>query len=81
MPRLIHRTGSCDNGPCPNVFDIEGDGLEDMAGIQGTTLTDPAALAQLSQMPAHESVVMVPRRLLLEYADQLRNGSGDHDAR
>jgi hypothetical protein len=62
------------------VFDMEGDGLEDMAAIQGRTLTDRAALAQLSQMPAHESVVLVPRRLLLEYASQLQNGGGD-DAR
>jgi hypothetical protein len=70
--QLIHRAGSCEDGPCPNVFDVTGDDQEDMTGIQGTTLTDPSALAQLSRMPTHESIVLVPRQLLLEYADRVR---------
>jgi hypothetical protein len=70
--QLIHRAGSCEDGPCPNVFDVTGDGQEDMAAIQGTTMTDPSALARLSRMPAHESLVLVPRQLLLEYADRVR---------
>ncbi len=78
--QLIHRAGTCEDGPCPNVFDVTGDGREDMAGIQGATLTDPSALAQVSRMPAHESMVLVPRQLLLEYADRVRaeeRGSDD----
>lgn len=129
MLKLIHRAGSCENGPCPNAFDVTGGGREDWAAVQGTTvggtsapsrwsavmvprqlvieyaslirdavppgaapqppgtfgvaddgperavisgetMTDPAALAQLSGMPAHESVVLIPRRLIAEYASQ-----------
>ena len=61
MLKLIHRAGSCENGPCPNLFDVAGEGREDMAAVQGTTVTGPGAAA-------HESVVLVPRRLVLEYA-------------
>ena len=133
MLRLIHRAGSCENGPCPNVFDVAGDGRIDMIAVQGTTMTDAgtrtrqsvvlvpgqlildyaalfpgaemaeskpdwslfdvssdhsgkiavrgetmtdaSALAQLSGMPAYESVVLVPRRLVLEYADRIRTES------
>jgi hypothetical protein len=72
MLRLIHRVGTCENGPCPNVFDVAGEGREDMVAIQGEQLTDHAALAQLSQMPAHEAIVLFPRHLILEYADRIR---------
>ena len=72
MLRLIHRAGSCENGPCPNVFDVAGEGREDMVAIQGEVLTDPWALAQVSQMPAHEGLILFPRRLILEYADRMR---------
>ena len=72
MPQLVHRAGSCEDGPCPNVFDVTGDGCEDMAAVQGDAQVDPAMLAQLSRMPAHERLVLVPRRLLLEYADRVR---------
>jgi hypothetical protein len=119
MLRLIHRAGSCENGPCPNLFDVAGDGREDMVAVQGATMTDattaahesavlvprrliieyadlvqgavtpgdsredtiaisgetmtdPSALAQLSGMPAHESVVLVPRQFIIEYASQIR---------
>ena len=76
MLRLIHRAGTCENGPCPNVFDVVGESREDMVAIQGETLTDLMALAQLSGMPGHESVVLVPRQLILEYADQVRKEAG-----
>jgi hypothetical protein len=130
MLRLVHRAGSCENGPCPNVFDVAGGGRVDMIAVQGTTMTDAdtpphrsavlvprqlvidyaalfpgadvagsesdrslfdvtgdrngtitvkgktmtdaSALAQLSGMPTHESVVLVPRRLVLEYADRIQ---------
>jgi hypothetical protein len=77
---LIHRAGTCEDGTCPNVWDVTGDGTEGMAAIRGTTLTDPGALAQLSLMPPHESMLLVPRRLLLEYADRVRAESRDDDA-
>ena len=65
---LAHRAGSCNNGPCPNVFDTDED---DLVAVQGTSLTDPEALAQLDRMPRHESVVLVPRSLLVEYVRKL----------
>jgi hypothetical protein len=64
--RLFHRTGSCDNGPCPNVFDT--DGPEGLVAVQGKRLADAQALRQLCKMPADETVVLVPRALLVEYA-------------
>jgi hypothetical protein len=65
MLKLIHRAGSCENGPCPNLFDVTGDGRENMAAVQGATVANPAAAA-------HESVVLVPRRLVLEYASLIQ---------
>lgn len=70
--RLIHRAGPCENGPCPNVFDTD-DGT--LVAVQGAQLVDADALAQLNQMPSHETVVLVPRELLLEYAKQTGNGA------
>jgi hypothetical protein len=80
MAKLIHRAGSCENGPCPNVFDVVGDGLEDMIAIQGAKFIDPNALAQLSQMPSHEGLILFPRQLILEYADRIRREETAVDA-
>jgi hypothetical protein len=63
---LIPRTSGCEDGNCPGVSDVIDDGLEDMAAVQGSTLTG------LAGIPGHESVVLVPRRILLEYADKVR---------
>ena len=70
--RLIHRAGPCENGPCPNVFDTDD---ESLVAVQGAQLADADALAQLSQMPAHETVVLVPRELLMEYARKVQAGA------
>ncbi|MFC9693485.1 hypothetical protein ACFTSF_33355 [Kribbella sp. NPDC056951] len=70
--RLIHRVGSCKDGSCPNVFDTDVEGL---VAIQGAELIDAEALGQLSRMPAHETVVLVPRDLLIEYAQKVQAGS------
>lgn len=68
--RLIHRAGGCDDGTCPNVFDTDqkNDDQEELVAVQGSTLIDADALARLRRMPDHESVVLVPKILLLEYA-------------
>jgi hypothetical protein len=122
--RLTRRAGSCDNGPCPNIFDTDTAGLaavqgtrrtdpsgtsvlvprtllteyvravasdappqvpnldgqalavsavvdtdhDDLVAVRGPELADPEALAQLDQMPAHETVVLVSQAALLEYA-------------
>ena len=72
--RLTHRAGTCDNGPCPNVFDTDSliDDRDMLVAVQGTTLTDSAALAQLSGLPANETVVLVPRQLLVDYAQSVQ---------
>lgn len=70
--RLIHRVGPCRDGPCPNVFDTDEGSL---VAVQGAELVDPDALAQLSRMPDHETVVLVPRELLLEYARKVQAGA------
>lgn len=80
MARLIHRAGSCENGPCPNVFDVAGDGLENMVGVQGAVLTDPPALAQVSEMPAEETIVLIPRQVLREYLELMREEEGEGDS-
>jgi hypothetical protein len=71
--RLIHRAGPCKDGPCPNVFDTDTEG---MVAIQGAELVDAEARAQLSRMPAHETVVLVPRELLMEYVRNVQVESG-----
>jgi hypothetical protein len=53
------------------VFDTD-DG--ELVAVQGAELVDADALAQLSQMPANETVVLVPRALLLEYAKLVQPG-------
>ena len=49
-----------------NVFDCAP--RPELVAVQDGRLTDPDALAQLSRMPDHEIVVLVPRTLLVEYA-------------
>ncbi|MFF1817406.1 hypothetical protein ACFVWG_08925 [Kribbella sp. NPDC058245] len=43
--------------------------------VQGAELVDADALAQLTDMPGHETVVLVPRELLLEYARKVSDGA------
>jgi hypothetical protein len=68
MPRLIHRAGTCDNGPCPNLFELDTD--PGTVAIQGTT-ADPQLLGQLPGMPGYESLVLFPKALIIEYARKL----------
>ena len=67
--RLIHQAGPCDNGPCPNVFAVDGD--PDTLAVQGTELVDAEALGQLPLKPDHETLVLVPRALIVEYAQSM----------
>jgi hypothetical protein len=55
------------------VFDTDAEG---MVAIQGAELVDAEARAQLSRMPAHETVVLVPRELLMEYVRNVQVESG-----
>lgn len=69
--RLILRARRSDSGLSPSIFDTDEDG---QVAVQGTELLDPEALAQLGDLPNHETVVLVPRELLTEYARLSREG-------
>jgi hypothetical protein len=62
--RLTRRHADCNDGTCPTI--IETDDPE-LIVIQGTTLTDPEALADLGPIPDHEQVVLFPRAQLTRY--------------
>ena len=38
-----------------------------LVAVRGTTLTDPEALADAGQSPAHEQVILLPRAILEGY--------------
>ena len=70
--KLIVRSSSCEDGNCPKISDVDGDD-SGMVAVQGTT-------AQAVQgVPGHESVVLIPRQLILDYADSFR-AEATHDA-
>jgi hypothetical protein len=58
----IHR--DCNDGTCPGILDTDDPAV---VGVQGATLTDPQALADLGRIPSHEQVVLLPRSLLESY--------------
>lgn len=62
--RLTRKTGDCDDGTCPAIWDTDD---PQFVAVQGATLTDPEARADLGQIPAHEQVVLLPRALLERY--------------
>jgi hypothetical protein len=57
--RLRKIGGGCDDGTCPAVFETDRGTFV----VQGSIVTDPAALADLD-LPAHETAVEVPASLL-----------------
>ena len=50
--------------PCPAVYDTDD---PEMVGVQGAILTDAQALSDIGEIPAHESVVLLPRGLFESY--------------
>lgn len=67
---LIRLRGACPDGrTCPTVFLTDRGTL----AIVGSTVTDPEVLAGLG-LPAHESVVEIPRSLLPEVTDDADRG-------
>jgi hypothetical protein len=64
--RITRKYGDgCSDGTCPALY--ETDNPEVMA-VQGAILTDAPALADIGQVPGHETVVLIPRTLLDSYA-------------
>ena len=63
--KLIVRSG-CEDGNCPKISDVIDGDAGDMVAVQGPT-------ALVSQgIPDHESVILIPRQIVLEYADRFR---------
>ena len=63
--RLTRKHGDCDDGTCPAIWDTDDPQL---VAVQGAVLTDPQARADLGEIPAHEQVVLLPRKILDSYA-------------
>lgn len=69
---LVAGDASCKKGTCPAVFAIDEQPSE--AVVQGYVVTDADTLAQLG-LPPGETVVRVPRALLLDAAARLGDWS------
>ena len=54
----------CSDATCPAIYDTDD---PEMIGVQGPILTDPQALGEIGQVPAHERVILLPRKLLEDY--------------
>ena len=65
--RITRRTGGCSDGTCPAIYDTDDPAV---VAVQGATLTDAVALADIGQVPGHESVVLLPRSLFESYAKE-----------
>jgi hypothetical protein len=57
--------GGCSDGTCPAIYDLDDPQL---VAVQGATLTDRQALDDIGEIPAHETVVVLPRSLIESYA-------------
>lgn len=62
--RLTRKSGGCDDGTCPAIWDTDD---PQVVAVQGAILTDPAARADLGTVPVHEQVVLLPRAILEGY--------------
>ncbi|WP_018654033.1 hypothetical protein [Actinomadura flavalba] len=61
--RAVKIGGTCEGGTCPTLWRLE----DGRVAVQGFAATDPELLAQLD-LPAGESVVIVPPALLEAFA-------------
>lgn len=71
MDRYVIAGQSCGGGDCPTVHGVPAD--RDNAYVQGYVVTDPQLLAELG-LPAGETVVRVPRSLLIEAGREIEAG-------
>jgi hypothetical protein len=54
----MRQLSGCKSGPCPKVFETDSGDFE----VQGTTVSGNP----LTTVPAHESLVRIPRSVMLE---------------
>jgi hypothetical protein len=72
--RLTRKHGDgCNDGTCPAIYDTDD---PELVAVQGSTLIDREALADLGPIPGHEQVVLLPRALLDGYA--IKETEGDN---
>ena len=64
---ITRKYGDCSDGTCPAIMETDD---PEVIAFQGATLTDPAALADVGDIPAHEGVVLLPRGLIEDYLRQ-----------
>ena len=65
--RITRKYGDCHDGTCPAIMETDDPGV---IAFQGAHLTDPQALADVGDVPAHEGVVLLPRSLVEDYLRQ-----------
>lgn len=61
--RLTRKLGGCKDSTCPAIYETDDPA---MVAVQGSRLTDAAALSDLGTVPDHETVVLIPRHILDE---------------
>ncbi|MFC4585479.1 hypothetical protein [Sphaerisporangium corydalis] len=74
--RLRFLGSTSEAGACPSLYETDRGTIV----VQGLTLTDPAARADLRHVLDGESAVEVPRELLVRIAREVLGG-GDPEAR
>jgi hypothetical protein len=62
--RITRKYGDCSDGTCPAIMETDN---PEVVAFQGARLTDPEALGDVGDVPAHEGVVLLPRALVDEY--------------
>jgi len=63
--RITRKNGGCSDGTCPAIYDTDDPAV---VAVQGAILTDAPALADVGEVPGHETVVLIPRSLFDSYA-------------
>ncbi|HEY1616852.1 MAG TPA: hypothetical protein VGG25_04500 [Streptosporangiaceae bacterium] len=59
--------GECAGNQCAAIYETDD---PDMFAVQGATLADAQAMAGFGSLPGNETVVLVPRNILTEFADE-----------
>jgi len=69
--RFLGKDPNSDNGQSPTVWD-DGDSYV----VQGWRIDDAATLAEIGDVPAHETVIRIPKRLMPVFPEVNGGGSG-----
>lgn len=67
--KFLGKDPNSGNGESPTLWD-DGDNLV----VQGWRITEPADLAEIGDVPAHETVVRIPKRML-KFLPEVTGGS------